>query len=92
MGGVAVIGRPSLEGREGIVSFNLAGISAPDLVRRFAAQGIRVHARMSDAYSGHILAALGLPDCLRVSMCHYNTLEEVRRFLSVLQDIATEIS
>ena len=92
MDGVAVIGRPSLEGREGIVSFNLKGISAPDLVQRFAAQGIRVHARMSDAYSGHILAALGLPDCLRVSMCHYNTLDEVRRFLSVLEDIAAGIN
>ena len=90
--GVAVIGRPSLEGREGIVSFNLKGISAPDLVQRFAARGIRVHARMSDAYSGHILAALGLPDCLRVSMCHYNTLDEVRRFLSELEDIAAEVS
>ncbi len=90
--GVAVIGRPSLEGREGIVSFNLAGISAPDLVQRFAANGIRVHARMSDAYSGHILAALGIPDCLRVSLCHYNTLDEVRRFLTVLQEIAAEIN
>lgn len=90
--GVAVIGRPSLEGREGIVSFNLKGISAPDLVQRFAAQGIRVHARMFDAYSGHILAALDLPDCLRVSLCHYNTLDEVRRFLAVLEEIAAEVS
>ena len=92
MDNVAVIGRPSLEGREGIVSFNLKGVTAPELVRRFAERGIRVHARMSDAYSGHILAALGLPDCLRVSMCHYNTPDEVRRFLTVLTEIAAEVN
>lgn len=84
---VKVIGPQTLEGREGIVSFNLDGMSSPDLVQEFAKRGIRVHARISDGYSGHILGALGLEDCLRVSMCHYNSPDEVRQFLGALKEI-----
>jgi selenocysteine lyase/cysteine desulfurase len=89
---VTVIGPTSLENREGIISFTLAGLPSPELVRRFAARSIRVHARVSDAYSGHILAALGLPDCLRVSLCHYNSPDEVRDFLAVLAEIVAELA
>lgn len=88
MNDIRIVGPPEREGREGIVSFNLEGMDAPELVRRFAECGIRVHARISDAYSGHILGALGIPDCLRVSLCHYNSPEEVRRFLAALREIA----
>ena len=86
--GVTLVGPASLEGRQGIVSFGMAGRSAPDLVRAFAARGIRVHARIDDAYSGHILADLGLKDCLRVSLCHYNSPQEIGAFLAALRDIA----
>ena len=88
MSDVTVIGPPGTAGRQGIVSFTLAGLASPDLVRALADRGIRVHARTSDAYSGHILAALGVPDCLRVSMCHYNTPDEVRALLTALAEIA----
>lgn len=84
---VKIIGPLTLKGREGIVSFNLDGMTSPDLVQEFAKRGIRVHARVSDGYSGHILGALGLDDCLRVSMCHYNSPEEVRQFLGALAEI-----
>jgi selenocysteine lyase/cysteine desulfurase len=84
---VKVIGPMTLEGREGIVSFNLEGMTSPDLVQAFAKRGICVHARISDAYSGHILGALGVEDCLRVSMCHYNSPDEVRQFLGALKEI-----
>ena len=86
--GVTLVGPAQLEGREGIVSFNLEGVQAPDLVKKFAARGIRVHARISDAYSGRILANIGIEDCLRVSLCHYNSPAEVRTFLTTLQEIA----
>jgi cysteine desulfurase / selenocysteine lyase len=85
---ITLVGPAQLEGREGIVSFNLEGVTSPDLVQEFARRGIRVHARISDAYSGHILEALGIEDCLRVSMCHYNSPEEVRSFLRHLAEIA----
>ncbi len=84
---ITLVGPPSTEGREGLVSFTLAGIDSPTLVRLFAQKGIRVHARVSDAYSGHILGALGLDDCLRVSLSHYNTPQEVRQFLDALAQI-----
>lgn len=84
---ITLVGPAQLEGREGIVSFNLDGVGAPDLVQEFSRRGIRVHARISDAYSGGILAALGIEDCLRVSLCHYNSPGEVRAFLAALADI-----
>lgn len=84
---VTLVGTRDAIGREGLVSFNLDGIDSPQLVREFARRGIRVHARVSDGYSGHILGALGLKDCLRVSVSHYNTAQEVRQFLSALAQI-----
>ncbi len=87
---ITLVGPAQLEGREGIVSFNLTGTPAQELVRKFAARGIRVHARISDAYSGRILAALGIEDCLRVSLCHYNSPAEVKTFLAVLTEFAAD--
>ncbi len=88
---VTIIGPPSIEGREGIISFNLDGLDSPELVLHFADRGIRVHARISDAYSRHVLALLGLEDCLRVSLCHYNSPTEVRQFLAALDDIIGDL-
>ncbi len=85
---IAVIGPSDTANREGMVSFTLRGMASPDLVRQLADRGIRVHARISDAYSGHILSALSLPDCLRVSLAHYNSPEEVRALLTAIAEIA----
>ncbi len=85
---IAVIGPNDTADREGIVSFTLRGSRSPDLVRRLADRGIRVHARIDDGYSGHILSALSLPDCLRVSLCHYNSPDEVRTLLTALAETA----
>jgi selenocysteine lyase/cysteine desulfurase len=78
---VTLVGPATAQGREGIVSFNLRGMNSPNLVQALARRHIRVHARVTDGYSGHILGALGLQDCLRVSVAHYNTPEEVRACL-----------
>ncbi|MFM8556098.1 MAG: aminotransferase class V-fold PLP-dependent enzyme [Betaproteobacteria bacterium] len=86
---VTLVGPPSAMGREGLVSFTLKGIASPTLVGEFARHGIRVHARVSDGYSGHILGALGLSDCVRVSVSHYNDAQEVRQFLWALAQIRT---
>ncbi|MFH1007653.1 MAG: aminotransferase class V-fold PLP-dependent enzyme [Candidatus Latescibacterota bacterium] len=64
--------------------FNVAGMASGDVVSHLGARGIRVHNRVSDAYSRHTLSALGLEECVRVSMAHYNTPEEVDAFLSIL--------
>ena len=86
--GCTLVGPANLDNRQGIVSFGVKGFTAPELVRLFAAKGIRVHARVDDEYSGHILADLGLKDALRVSLCHYNSPEEIRACLRALYEIA----
>ena len=48
-------------------------------------RGIRTHMRKADHYSGNILNPLGKPSCVRLSLCHYNTAEEVRVCLEELK-------
>ncbi|WP_108483847.1 aminotransferase class V-fold PLP-dependent enzyme [Oceaniglobus ichthyenteri] len=88
MPGVTIIGGPDNPAREGLVSLTVDGIAAPDVVDRLNAQGIRTHTRKPDHYSGNILNPLGLEGCVRVSMCHYNSPEEVSEFLAAMKDIA----
>ncbi len=84
---VTIVGPATAQGREGIVSFNLRGMDSPTLVQALARRHIRVHARVTDGYSGHILGALDLQDCLRVSLAHYNTPEEVRACLRTVAQV-----
>ena len=39
-------------------------------------------------YSGNILTPLGLDAAVRVSLCHYNSLDEIRALLAALKDIS----
>lgn len=85
---VHVIGGIDNPNREGLVSMYIDGVNSADLVSKLGDQGIRVHIRKADHYSGNILDPLGLNDCVRVSMCHYNSLAEVAQFLGVIKTIA----
>ena len=76
--------------REGLVSITLKGMSAEDLVSALREKGIRTHARKADHYSANILVPLNIVDCVRVSMCHYNTEQEVAFFLSAMHQIIEE--
>ncbi|MEM7442640.1 MAG: aminotransferase class V-fold PLP-dependent enzyme [Pseudomonadota bacterium] len=89
--GIAVIGPRAIDERAGIVSFTLRGTPSPEIVRQLADRGIRVHARIDDGYSGHILAALDLPDCVRVALCHYNSADEIRRLLTEMASLSEEL-
>jgi len=42
-----------------------------------------VHYRSCDAYSKHVLRALGVESLVRLSALHYNTQAEIDRFLEV---------
>ncbi|WP_298859949.1 aminotransferase class V-fold PLP-dependent enzyme [uncultured Sulfitobacter sp.] len=75
--------------REGTVSFAVEGVASPDIVAALNAHGIRTHTRTADHYSGNILGPLDLPDCVRISMCHYNTLDEVAQALDVIREIVS---
>lgn len=86
--GVAILGGPDNPAREGLVCFALDHLPAADIVADLNKQGIRTHIRKADHYSGNILTPLGLEAAVRVSLCHYNSLEEVRSFLAAIKDIA----
>lgn len=88
MAKVGLIGGADNPAREGLVSLTVQGVSALDVVERLNAAGIRTHTRKPDHYSGNVLEPLGLDGCVRVSLCHYNSLAEVARFLSAMREIA----
>ncbi len=84
---VGVLCGPENPLREGLVSMYIKGMDAETLVSALRDRGIRTHARKADHYSANILTPLGLKDCVRVSMCHYNTEQEVAQFLTAVQEI-----
>lgn len=86
--GVHIIGGIDNPAREGLVSCWLDGMHSTELVSALRDRGIRVHARKDDHYSGGVLIPLGRDNCIRVSLCHYNTEEEVTRFLDAMAEIA----
>ena len=86
MPGVTLIGGTATTGREGVVSLVLDGMESGDLVRFLGERGIRVHIRNDDHYCGNILHPLGITACIRVSVCHYNTVDEVTRFLAAMEE------
>lgn len=85
--GVGILGGADNPAREGLVSITVEGMEAPDVVSALRARGIRTHTRKADHYSGNILVPLGLPAAIRVSLCHYNTLDEVAAFLTAMREI-----
>jgi len=86
---VTIIGGVDNPAREGLVSLTVKGVASVDVVKQLNEQGIRTHLRKADHYSNNILTPLDLDSCVRVSMCHYNSEEEVVRFLEVMQLIAS---
>ena len=89
--GVMIIGGNDNPAREGLVCIAVDGIDAPELVTALRARGIRTHTRKADHYSGNILDPLGLPSAVRVSMCHYNSLDEVKTFLAAMREIIDSV-
>ena len=84
---VFLIGGYDNPSREGLVSIIVEGKPCADVVSALNQRGIRTHVRKADYFSGNILTPLNQPTCIRVSMCHYNSAEEVLKFLSELEDI-----
>jgi selenocysteine lyase/cysteine desulfurase len=84
--GVTLIGGDRVAGREGVVSLRLDTMPSADLVEHLRQRGIRVHIRKNDHYCGNVLGPLGMEDCIRVSVSHYNTLGEVTQFLDAMRE------
>lgn len=89
MKSVHIIGGNDNPAREGLVSLYVDDVASVDVVKMLNAQGIRTHLRKSDHYSDNILKPLDLDSCVRVSMCHYNSTQEVAKFLSVMMSITS---
>ena len=87
MPGVTIIGGVDNPAREGLVSVAVAGRPSAEVVAALNAQGIRCHTRKADHYSGNILTPMGLSDCIRVSLGHYNTTAEIAAFLTAMNEI-----
>lgn len=84
---VELIGGTENPAREGLVSLCVKHLETSLVVDALEKAGIRVHIRKADAYSGSVLKPLGLDDCVRVSLCHYNSEQEVARFLAAMAEI-----
>ena len=84
---IKIIGGVENNLREGLVSFSLHDLPSEIIVKELNNKGVRTHIRKSDHYSGNILDPLGLKNCVRISMCHYNTEEEVLQFLTSMNEI-----
>ena len=86
---VTIIGGADNPAREGLVSLYVEGLPSAELVTMLNREGIRTHLRKADHYSGNILDPLGVDGCVRVSMCHYNSIHEVSQFLAVMKSVAS---
>jgi selenocysteine lyase/cysteine desulfurase len=84
MDGIHIVGGIDNPAREGLVCFWADGHPATDIVAALNTEGFRTHVRKADHYSGNILIPLGQDAAVRVSMCHYNSVDEVARFLCVM--------
>ncbi|MCP4376483.1 MAG: aminotransferase class V-fold PLP-dependent enzyme, partial [bacterium] len=84
---VFLIGGYDNPSREGLVSIIIEDKPCAKVVAELNQRGIRTHVRKADYFSGNILKPLNRPSCIRVSMCHYNTAEEVLKFLRGLETI-----
>ena len=84
--GIEIIGGEKNLNRKGLVSFRINGIPSQVLVDFLNDKGIRTHVRKADHYSGNILDPLGWEDCVRVSVCHYNSSKEIKSLLLALNE------
>jgi len=82
-GHVSVCGMPEAIGeRLCIFLFHLDGLDSTAAIDRYNKEfGVRLAARIRDAYSTVPLEALGWPDAVRLSAGHYNTPEEIDTML-----------
>lgn len=87
--GVRIIGLPSVTAGERVptISFVVEGLMSEAIVRRVDDHGIGI--RFGDFYARRLIEALQLQrygGVVRISIAHYNTLEEVGRLLIALDE------
>jgi cysteine desulfurase family protein (TIGR01976 family) len=82
--------KSQLDRRVPTICFNLEGMPAPRVAAHCADNGIGV--RDGNMYSPRLLRRMGIPPetgAVRASLVHYNTIEEIGKFVDVLRQIAS---
>lgn len=90
--GVRIIGKTHTPGRVPTISFVVEGVRSEAVVLKVDAQ--RIGIRFGDFYARRLIEALGLAPLggvVRVSLAHYNTLEEIDRLITALDQAITEL-
>ena len=82
---ITIIGSDSASDHLGIIAFKVEGVHPHDVTAIFSESGIAVRAGHHCAQPLH--KHLGIMSSTRVSFAFYNTIEEVDRFLEVLEGI-----
>ena len=85
---IQIIGSSDAKFREGVVSFFQKNKPSSIIVEELRLRKIRVHIRKDDHYCGNILRPLNQKDCIRFSICHYNSKAEVVEFLRAINEIS----
>jgi len=90
--GVRIIGKTSTPDRVPTISFVVAGVRSEAVVLKVDEH--RIGIRFGDFYARRLIEALGLAPLggvVRVSLAHYNTLEEIDRLITALDQAITEL-
>lgn len=90
--GVRIIGKAHTRGRVPTISFVVDGVQSEAVVRRVDEH--RIGIRFGDFYARRLIEALGLErfgGVVRVSLAHYNTLDEVDRLITALDQAITAL-
>ena len=85
---IEIIGDLASTSREGVVSFYFKNKPSTLIVEKLRQRKIRVHIRKDDHYCGNILRPLNQKDCIRFSICNYNSKAEVIEFLKAINEIS----
>jgi selenocysteine lyase/cysteine desulfurase len=70
-----------------LVGFNVTGLSAKEACARFREAELRLHAPDRDPYFAAMLEQLGIASFVRLSGSHYNSPEEIERFLRATAEL-----
>ena len=92
--GVRIIGKTRVNAGDRVptISFVVEGVQSEAIVRRIDEHGIGI--RFGDFYARHLIEELGLTQyggVVRVSIAHYNTVDEMQRLVEHLTQAITDL-
>ena len=81
---------PDLSTRDFILAISVDGVSPDNLVKLFEESGVIAYERMkSSPYSSRMIKSLQIDNCVRVSPYHCHDIQDISKFLRVIEKIAT---